>query len=266
MVGGFHGVLLLSEKHSRSLVWWEDTTWKAVRNALRRTSNTVWSVHWSNITLFLRKTNLNCINSAQKSCRENIIWICVAPGEHLERRHYGCRHWRIGGDGRIRTPRQTAQCKGSVNAAKKWKLHIPCRRCKGKNQRLRTSTLIRDRPERGEEQEVLRGESDGLSSPNPLQDDSTRDDAEAKHDFWSITGDFIYRHHVEPRVKLYVPREESFRILLKYIDVTRNTHASSDVFFGQIDDYWNVDGEKELSDAWAGFSRFVLLKERPTEG
>ena len=34
MVGGFHWVLLLSAKHSRSLVWWEDTTWKAVRNAL----------------------------------------------------------------------------------------------------------------------------------------------------------------------------------------------------------------------------------------
>ena len=37
----------------------------------------------------------------------------------------------------------------------------------GGDQRLRTSTLIRDRPDR-EEQEVFRGESDGLSSPNPL--------------------------------------------------------------------------------------------------
>ena len=33
--------------------------------------------------------------------------------------------------------------------------------------------------ERGEEQEVFRGESDGLSSPTPLQDDSTQDDADA---------------------------------------------------------------------------------------
>ena len=39
---------------------------------------------------------------------------------------------------------------------------------------LRRSTLIRDRPERGEEQVVFRGESDGLSFPTPLQDDSTR--------------------------------------------------------------------------------------------
>ena len=34
----------------------------------------------------------------------------------------------------------------------------------GGDQRLRTSTLIRDRPARGEEQEVLRGESDGPCS------------------------------------------------------------------------------------------------------
>ena len=38
----------------------------------------------------------------------------------------------------------------------------------GGDRRQRPSTLIRDRPERGEEQEVLRGESGGLSSPTPL--------------------------------------------------------------------------------------------------
>ena len=84
----------------------------------------------------------------------------------------------------------------------------------GGDQRPRSSTLIRDRPERGEEQ-ILRGESDGLSSPTPHQDDSTLDDAEARNDFWSITGEFIYRHHVELRVGLHVPREGSFPIPLK---------------------------------------------------
>ena len=103
----------------------------------------------------------------------------------------------------------------------------------GEGRRLRTSTLIRDRPERGEEQENLRGESD-KSSPTLLQDDSTRDDAEAKNDFWSITRDFICRHHVETRVKPYVPREASFPIPLKYIDVTRVTKTSLDVMLEKI--------------------------------
>ena len=63
---------------------------------------------------------------------------------------------------------------------------------------------------------------------------------------------------MEPRVKLCMPREESFPIPLKYIDVTRNTHTSLDVFLEKnIDDYWNVDGERELSDAWMGFTRFI---------
>ena len=41
-------------------------------------------------------------------------------------------------------------------------------------QRLRTSTLTRERLERGEEQEILQAKSDELDSQTQLQDDSTR--------------------------------------------------------------------------------------------
>ena len=34
----------------------------------------------------------------------------------------------------------------------------------------------------------------------------------------------------------------------------------------QIEDYWNVDGDQELTDAWTGFTRFVLIKKRPPDG
>ena len=64
------------------------------------------------------------------------------------------------------------------------------------------------------EQSKLQGKSDELDSPSQLQDDSTRDDEEAKSDFLTIAGEFIYRHHVVPRVKLYVPSEEQFLIPL----------------------------------------------------
>ena len=33
-----------------------------------------------------------------------------------------------------------------------------------------------------------------------------------------------------------------------------------------IGDYWNVDGERGSSDAWTGFTRFILLNERPPDG
>ena len=64
------------------------------------------------------------------------------------------------------------------------------------DQVLRTSTLIRDPPDRGEEQSNHQGESDGSSS-TPLQDTSWYD-GEARNDFCSISGNIIHRHHVNP--------------------------------------------------------------------
>ena len=85
--------------------------------------------------------------------------------------------------------------------------------------------------------------------------------------FGSMSGNFIYRHHVEPRVKLYSPREESFPIPLKYIDVSRTTHTNLDVQQERrIDDYWNIDGPGDLSDYWTGFTQFTLLEEKPPNG
>ena len=90
---------------------------------------------------------------------------------------------------------------------------------------------------------------------------------EAINDFWSMSGSFVYRHHVEPRVKLYSPREESFPIPLKYIDVTRTTHTNLDVKLEKrIDDYWNIDGSRDLSDPWTGFTQFTLLDEKAPDG
>ena len=86
----------------------------------------------------------------------------------------------------------------------------------GGDQELRTSPLIREHPIRGESQRDFLGESEG-SLPQPQ--DSFPDAVEAIKDFWTKSGSFIYRHHVEPRVKLYSPREESFPVPLKYIDV-----------------------------------------------
>ena len=94
----------------------------------------------------------------------------------------------------------------------------------GGDEDLRTSTLIRDSPDRGEEQDNLRGESEGSSSTS--RQDSSWYDGEAKNVFGSITGECIHRHHVEPRVKRYMPREESIPMPHIYVDVTRNSHTS----------------------------------------
>ena len=69
----------------------------------------------------------------------------------------------------------------------------------GGDQNLRTSTLVRHRPIQGESDIDFLGESEG-SLPPPQ--DSFLDAGEAINVFWSMSGNFIYRHHVEPRVEL----------------------------------------------------------------
>ena len=64
------------------------------------------------------------------------------------------------------------------------------------------------------------------------------DDCEARDDFWSIEGNYIYRHHVEPRVKLCVSLEESFPTPLRYVDVTMTAHTTLDVLQeNRMDDF-----------------------------
>ena len=109
--------------------------------------------------------------------------------------------------------------------------------------------------------ENLQGES------GESQHAESTDDAEVRADFWSIQGDFIYRHHNEFRVQLYVLKEETFPIPLKDIDVIGSTHTDLDVLQEKrIDDCWNVDSNRNLSDSWKGFMKFSLLKEKLHKG
>ena len=34
----------------------------------------------------------------------------------------------------------------------------------------------------------------------------------------------------------------------------------------RIDDYWNIDGSRDLSGSWTGFTQFTLLEEKPPDG
>ena len=109
----------------------------------------------------------------------------------------------------------------------------------------------------------MENQKGSLSQPH----DSFPDASEAINDFWSMSGNFIFRHHVESRVKFYSPTEESFPIPLKYIDVSRTTHANLDVMQERrIDDYWNIDGSRDLSGSWTGITQFIVLEEKPPDG
>ena len=62
-------------------------------------------------------------------------------------------------------------------------------------------------------------------------------------------------------------KNHSLPIPLKYIDVSRTTHTNLDVKQEKsIDDYWNIDGSRDLSDPWTGFTQFTLLEEKLPDG
>ena len=70
-----------------------------------------------------------------------------------------------------------------------------------------------------------------------------------------------------PESNCTCPTEESFPMPLKYIEVTRTTDTTLDVMSEtHIDDWGHVDGDRELSDTWTGFTRFTLLSEKPSDG
>ena len=115
-------------------------------------------------------------------------------GENLERWRTDCRPWGVGDDGRIGNLLEKTQCeRGDISQTKRiyfsnrrWTNQNPWRRSGTENIHLDTAAT------------------------NSLPHDSLPVAGEAITDFWSMSGSFIYRHHVEPRVKLYSPREESF--------------------------------------------------------
>ena len=130
------------------------------------------------------------------------------------------------------------------------------RDCEFREPSLRQEFIVRSEDLSGE----IQGESGESQHIGPT------DDAEARADVWLVQGDFVC-HHTEPRVQLYVPKEETFPVPLKDIGVTWSTHTDPDVMQEKrFDDYWSVDSNRSLSDSWRGFTQFTLLKEKPPKG
>ena len=236
MVGRFHGMLFISAKKNKiSCLMGKDV----LENHLKDKSFRL--VHLLSITLFLRRTSQECINLERKSYLDCSLDTLCTRGEFGRVTYWlqTLKSWK-------RWTHQKSTQKDSMQRKsyfpKKWEIHFPVAdgriKFAGGDQELRTSTLIQEHPIRGESRR-----RDFLGSPPTPPQDSLPDAGEAINDFWSMSGNFMYRHHVEPRVKLYSPREESFPIPLKYIDVSRTTHKNLDVMQeSRIDDYWNIDG------------------------
>ena len=181
-------------------------------------------VHWLSTTLFLRKTSPESINVERKSYLDCSLDTLCMRGEFVRVTYWlqTLRSWKRWTHQKSTQKRLNA--KETIFPKESGNFIFPAAdgriKLSGGDQELRTPTLIREHPIRGDSQRDFLGESE-VSHPPPQ--DSLLDAGGAMDDFWSMSGNFKDRHHVEPRVKLYSPREESFPIPLKYIDVTSTT-------------------------------------------
>ena len=129
----------------------------------------------------------------------------------------------------------------------------------------------------GEPGTVEAGEDEEAEPPPPSIADEPHHQV-APEDYWTMKGDLLIRHHLQPRTELFVPEESQMPFPQKYIDVTRKTKTTLESPSEKsIEDYWNVPCKddaggdpkpqnRSLSDYWTGQTTFILLRPPPPPG
>ena len=201
---------LFATRH-RSVICWEDVLWKTFWATTQRTYYSIWFIGWV--------SPYNCEGSVKNPSIWKESFTLIVPrihslrGENLEGWRTDRKPWGVGDDGRIGNLLEKTQCeRGDISRRKMKIFPIADGRIKPQEEiRNWEHTLGHGLNQFKERITFFYGELEGslLQLHDPLPDA-----VEA-----SMSGSFLYRHHVEPRVKLYSPREESFNIPLKYIRI-----------------------------------------------
>ena len=161
-----------------------------------------------------------------------------------------CRPWGVGNDGRIGNLLEKTQWRKRWYFSKKENFFFQSQMDESKH--LEENRNWEHPPWYGIDQfkervTLIFLEKTEGSLPQPH--DSLPVAGEAINDFWYMSGSFKNRHLAEHRVKLYSPREDSFPIPLRYIDVSRTIHTNLNVKQEKrTDDFCNIDGSIDFSD------------------
>ena len=193
-------------------------------------------------TVFLPRTCRDCINSVQKSCQVLFSVLHYSAGSVWKR------------DILVEDIEELEQ----IDAPEIYATRLNAKEVltpMGGDQILTTSTLIRElsRPRRRTRQFFKKNQTE-----LPLHAETHRC---MMVKLEMISGPFqaifftVITWNPEPNCTC--PVKNHSPMPLKYIDVMSEKH---------IDDYWNVDEDRELSDAWTGFTRYILLNEKPPDG
>ena len=118
LVGRFYGMLHLSAKRHRFIIWWEDALWKTFWRTILSTNQSVCFIGWV--------SSYYCEGSVPNpsNWKESFTWIVprirILRGRNLEGWRTGCRHWGVGNDGRIWNLPEKTQCeRGDISIRKR---------------------------------------------------------------------------------------------------------------------------------------------------
>ena len=226
-----------------------------MKDAFFKTNHPVWFIGW--VLPYLCERTVKNPSVWKESFTWIVPWIRSVRGVNLEGWLNGCRHWGVGNDGRIGNLLKKTQRKGSTISQIKWKIRISSRRWTNKidwrrsgTENIHLDTATPNSRKRSKRFSWIIRRVSTFTASRLIS--GCRSDRWLLVHFNKLQKN---RHHVEPRVKLYSPREKSFPGPLKYIDVSRTTHTNLDVIQeNRIDDFWN--GSRDLSDSWTGFTQF----------
>ena len=215
---------------------------------------------WPNITLFLRKTYLDCISLEQKSCQ---VYFSVMHETRVEsgketswsqtlKNWWRWTHRKCQNRKEVETSFSRSQMEQSksLGANSVWE-HPPW------------PGTVRNEARNKKSSRKFRGMEDSIPSSRRL------------NPWWWGSEKWLLDDH--RRIHLSSSRwtqSQTVHAERRNISYSKEVHRRyqnnmyiTGRFVGEkLEDYCNVDGEKELSDAWTSFTRFILLNERPPDG
>ena len=253
-------------KHSRSLVWWENSMRKAFWRTIQRTNHSVWFTGWVIPYLCERPVENPSI------WKESITWIVPrirsVRGRNLEVWHTGCRHWGVGNDGHIWNLLEKTYCKRSDISQRKWRIYFSNRRWTNQ------TSWRRSRPENIH---LDTGSSNSRRRPKRCSWRIRRVSSTTSRlisgcrwsDKWLLV--HVTKLHIPPSRWTQSQTLLAKRRIIPYsIEIhwrLQNDTTKLDVMQeSRIDDYWNIDGSRDLCDSWTGFTQFTLWDEKPPNG
>ena len=232
-------MLYLSAKHSRSLVWWEDSIRKMF-----------WETFESWVLPYLCERPVKNPSIWKESLTWIVPWI---------------RSVRCGGG---------TQCKRNYFSPIKWKNPIPSRRWTNKI-RWRRSGTENIHLDTGSSNSRRRSKRFSVGIRRVSTSTTSRLISGCR---WSNISLLVHvrKLHMPPSTlnpeSNFTRREKNHFLfhwhiyIFIFIDASRTTHTNLDVKQERrIDIYFNIDGSRDLSDSWTGFTQFTPLHEKPPD-